>query len=160
MTQSSCWWDYGDPDSACARPGENSDRGNSAPAAHRGGTDNDGDSPHNAGGSGSAGGRPQTNNGTPPSGDGGSGGAGNGNAGNNGNGGDNGGGNAGGDHAVQIAADLLQHDGDTGGHHAALISADVDLGPTDISVTADVLHADVVLDLQIGIDFGHDVCQA
>jgi hypothetical protein len=41
-----------------------------------------------------------------------------------------------------------------------LISADVDLGPTDISVAADVLHADVVLDLQIGIDFGHDVCQA
>jgi hypothetical protein len=59
-----------------------------------------------------------------------------------------------GDEGLNATADVLQHDGDAA-HQAALISADVNLGP-DVDVTASVLH-NVLADVHIGLDFGHDL---
>lgn len=60
-----------------------------------------------------------------------------------------------GDEGLNATADVLQRDGDAA-HQVALISADVNVGP-DVDVTASVLH-DVLADVHIGLDFGHDIC--
>ena len=57
---------------------------------------------------------------------------------------------------ISVSADVLPTDGDA--HHAALVSADVDVGH-DIGLTASLLNVDL-LDVNVGLDFGHDVCHA
>jgi hypothetical protein len=59
-----------------------------------------------------------------------------------------------GDHGLNVSADVLAHDGDA--HHAALVSADVDVGH-DIRIPASLLNVDLI-DVNVGLDLGHDVC--
>ena len=57
---------------------------------------------------------------------------------------------------INVSADVLPSDTDA--HHAALVSADLDVG-ADISLTASLLNVDL-LDVNVGLDFGHNVCHA
>jgi hypothetical protein len=60
-----------------------------------------------------------------------------------------------GDHSLNASADVLQHGGDA--HHAAVAAVEVDVGP-DIDIAASLAHVELV-DVHIGLDFGHDTCQ-
>jgi hypothetical protein len=61
-----------------------------------------------------------------------------------------------GSNGINVSAEVLPSDTDA--HHAALISADVDVGH-DITLSASLLNVDL-LDVNVGLDFGHDAFHA